>query len=184
LEPLIWKSNLTRSAVGAVVATGNEGLRVATTALRSTNAFVRRETAGRLGPIGIVRFRTNSTPEQLEILRSQAEIAVPPLISACGDPDELVRARAAIALGLLGQKPDLAIPILEKLLREESGWRVPSAAAKSLGRFGTNAAAAIPALKQGVEHKDSRVSGAAKDALQAIEAASAGGGGANGHDDR
>ena len=174
LEPLIWKSSITRSAVGALVSTGNEGLRVATTALRSTNAFVRRETTGRLGAIGIVRFSTNCTPEQLQILRSQAEIAVPPLIAVCADPDELVRARAAIALGLLGQKPDQAIPVLEKLLREESGWRVPAAAAKSLGRFGTNAVTAIPALKQAVEHKDSRVSGSARDALQAIDAAAAG----------
>jgi hypothetical protein len=50
---------------------------------------------------------------------------------------------------------------------------VPGAAAKSLGRFGTNAISAIPALKEALGNSDSRVSGSVKGALRAIEAGSA-----------
>jgi HEAT repeat protein len=169
LEPLIWKPNISRFAVGALADINEDGLRAALGGLHSTNTFVRRETAGRLGALGIKRFMTDSTPDQLQLLRRQAGIALPPLIVASTDPDELVRARAVIALGLLGQKPEQVVPVLEKLLRNEKGWRVPSAAAKSLGRFGANAVTAIPALKEALKHQDSRVSGAATNALRAIE---------------
>ena len=169
LEPLVWKSNTTRFATYALAALGDEGLRAATAGLRSTNVTVRRETAGALGGLGVIRFLTNSTPHQLDRLRSQAEIAIPALIATCDDPDEIVRARAAIALGLLGHKPDVVVPVLVKLLRDQNGWRVPSAAAKSLGRFGTNAASAIPALKEALNNTDRRVSQAADGALAAVQ---------------
>jgi len=130
---------------------------------------VRRETAAALGGLGVIRFLTNSTPHQLDRLRSQAEIAIPALIAACDDSDELVRARVATALGLLGQKPELAVPVLIKMLREGNGWRVPAAASRALGRFGTNAASAIPALKEALNNTDRRVSQATDGALAAVQ---------------
>jgi HEAT repeat protein len=133
--------------------------------------IVRRETAGVLGSRGLVRFDTNATAEQLQKLYADSEIAIPALITACADPDEFVRTKAAIALGLLGQKPQLVIPVLVKMLAEDkSSWRVPSAAATALGRFGVDAVPAIPELQQALEHSDSRVRESAKAALQSIQA--------------
>lgn len=169
LARLISNPNTTRFTATALAAIGNDGVRAVTGALLSTNVLVRREAAGVLGGLGIVRFATNSTPKQLEVLESQARLAVPSLVAACDDPDELVRARAATALGLLGAKSELAVPALIKALADgNSPWRVPSASARALGRFGSNAIPAIPALRQVQKSQDLRVSQAAAIALEAI----------------
>src|SRR5947208_13703149 len=53
LEPLVWKPRIARFAVGALVEIGDEGLRAAIPALRSTNVIVRREVTGRIGALGV-----------------------------------------------------------------------------------------------------------------------------------
>jgi HEAT repeats len=169
LKVLMNNPKIVRFAAAALVNINSNGVQEATSGLQSTNALVRRETAGVLGTMGIVRFTTNATPARMAILRAQAEVAVPPLIRALNDSDELTRARAATSLGLLGQKPETVVPALVKNLQETNGWRVPASAAKGLGRFGTNAVAALPALKAIAGHQDSRVREAVAASIQSIE---------------
>jgi HEAT repeat protein len=171
LMRLAEETNSVRFATLALAAIGQDGVRAAVIGLRSTNVVVRREIAGVLGTRGITRFATNASPERIAALHMQAEIAVPALITACSDEDEFVRARAATALGLLGQKPELAIPVLIKSLGETNGsWRVPTAAAKALGRFGTNAIPAIRALQDALQGNDSRIRAEAETTLRFLNA--------------
>jgi HEAT repeat protein len=172
LKALVDNPKTVRYVALALAEISPDGVEAATTGLRSTNALVRHKTAGVLGLLGLVRFSTNASPAQMELLRTQADIAVPPLIRALSDLDELTRASAATSLGLLGQKPDIAVPALIKNLQESNGWRVPASAAHGLGRFGTNAARALPALKAIAAHQDSRVREAANSAVEAIESPS------------
>jgi hypothetical protein len=172
LKALVNNPEAVRFAAWALVSISPNGVEAATSGLQSTNALVRRETAGVLGTPGVVRFTTNATPARMALLQAQAEFAVPPLIRALTDSDELTRARAATALGLLGQKAEIAVPALIRNLAETNGWRVPSSAAKGLRRFGTNATRALPALKAIVGHPDSRVRESATRAIEAIESQS------------
>jgi HEAT repeat protein len=169
LKALLNNTELVGSVGWALVSISPNGVEAAASGLQSTNAIIRRETAGVLGIPGIVRFTTNATPARMAVLRAQAEIAVPPLIRALNDSDELTRARAGTSLGLLGQKPEIVVPALIKNLQETNGWRVPASAAKGLSRFGTNAVAALPALKAIAQHTDSRVREAVATAIQSIE---------------
>lgn len=169
LKTLMNNPKIVHFTAGALVNISPDGVKAATSGLQSTNALVRRETAGVLGLLGLVRFRTNASPTQVGLLHTQANIAVPPLIRALNDSDELTRARAATSLGLLGQKAEIAVPALIKNLQETNGWRIPASAAKGLGRFGTNAVAALPALKAIVTHQDWRVREAVAKAIQSIE---------------
>lgn len=172
LKVMVNNLKIVHFATAALVNISPNGVEAATCGLQSTNALVRRETAGVLGIPGIVRFTTNATPARMAVLRAQAEFAVPPLIRALNDSDELTRARAAIALGLLGQKPEIAVPALIKNLQVTNSWRVPASAAKALGRFGPSAALALPALKEIATHPDSHVRETATSAIEAIESQS------------
>jgi len=172
LKALASNPKFVSTAARALVEIGPAGVEAAVAGLADTNAIVRRQTAGALGFPGIVRFTTNATPAQMAVLRAQAEFAIPPLIRALSDSDELTRARAATSLGLFGQNPELAVPALIKNLHETNGWRVPASAAKGLGRFGTNAASALPALKAITGHQDSRVRESVNSAIEAIESQS------------
>ncbi len=169
LKALMSNPKIVFTAARALVEIGPAGVEAAVSGLANTNAIVRRETAGVLGFPGIVRFTTNATPARMAVLRAQAEFAVPPLIRALNDSDELTRARAATALGLLGQKAEIVVPALIRNLAETNGWRVPASAAHGLGRFGTNAVPALPALKGIAGHQDSRVRESAATAIQSIE---------------
>jgi HEAT repeats len=169
LKVMVNNPKIVHFATAALVNISPNGVEAATSGLQSTNALVRRETAGVLGIPGIVRFTTNATPARMAVLRAQAEFAVPPLIRALNDSDELTRARAAISLGLLGQKPEIAVPALIKNLQVTNSWRVPASAAKALGRFGPRAAWALPALKEIATHSDSHVRETVAAAIQSIE---------------
>jgi HEAT repeat protein len=169
LTVLVNNPKLARFAAAALIYISPDGVKAATSGLENTNALVRREILGVLGTAGIVRFTTNATPARMAILGAQAEFAVPPMIRALSDSDELTRARAATSLGLLGQKPEIVVPALIRNLAETNGWRVPVSAAKGLSRFGTNAGAALPALKAIAGHPDSRVREAVATAIQSIE---------------
>jgi hypothetical protein len=169
LTVLLNNPKIVRLAALALIYISPNGVEAATSGLRSTNPLVRREIAGVLGTAGIVRFTTNATPARMAILRAQAEFAVPALIRLLNDSDELTRARAGTSLGLLGQKPEIVVPALIRNLGETNGWRVPHSAAKGLSRFGTNAAAALPALKAIAAHQDWRVREMVEAAIQSIE---------------
>jgi hypothetical protein len=156
LTVLLNNPKSVRFATLSLIYISTNGVDAATTGLRSTNPLVRREIAGVLGTAGIVRFTTNATPARMAILRAQSEFAVPALIRTLNDSDELTRARAGTSLGLLGQKSEIVVPALIKNLQETNGWRVPASAAKGLSRFGTNAAAALPALKAIAGHQEIR----------------------------
>jgi len=169
LTALVNNPGIARCAAAALVNISTNGVEAATSGLQSTNPLVRREIAGVLGTIGIVRFTTNATPARMAILRAQAEFAVPTLIRLLSDSDELTRARAGTSLGLLGQKPEIVVPALIKNLQETNGWRVPASASKGLERFGTNAVAALPALKAILGHPDSRVRETVAGAIHYIE---------------
>lgn len=169
LKELVNNPKIVHFAASALVNINLEGVQAATCGLQSTNVIVRRETAGVLGILGLVRFSTNASPARLDLLRTQSEFVVPPLIHALTDPDELTQARAATSLGLLGQKPEIVVPALIKNLQETNGWRVPASAAKGLGRFGPEATPALPALKAVAGHQDSRVREAVAGAIRAIE---------------
>jgi HEAT repeat protein len=169
LTVLLNNPKIVRLAAAALIYISTNGVEAATTGLRSTNPLVRREIAGVLGTAGIVRFSTNATPARMAILRAQAEFAVPALIRLLNDSDELTRARAGTSLGLLGQKPEIVVPALIRNLGETNGWRVPHSAAKGLSRFGTNAVAALPALKAIAQHQDSSVREMVATAIQSIE---------------
>jgi HEAT repeat protein len=153
----------------ALISISPGGVDAVVSGLGSTNVVVRRESAGVLGALGIERFWSKGSEARMDALQARGHIAVPPLINALIDPDELVRARAATALGVLGQRPEIALPALIKNLRDTNGWRVPASAAKALGRFGPDAASAVPALKEAAQHKDSRVREAAEGAIRALE---------------
>jgi hypothetical protein len=169
LKTLMNNPKIVHFATAALININPDGVEAATSGLQSTKAIVRRETAGVMGRLGVVRFTTNASPARIELLRAQADKAVPPLIRALSDLDELTRARAATSLGLLGQKAEIAVPALIHNLQETNGWRVPASAAHGLGRFGTNAVAALPALKAIAGHPDSRVREAVATAIQSIE---------------
>jgi hypothetical protein len=169
LTALLNNPKIARCAASILVYISTNGVEAATSGLRSTNPLVRREIAGVLGTIGIVRFTTNAIPARMAILRAQAEFAVPALIRLLNDSDELTRARAGTSLGLLGQKPEIVVPALIRNLGETNGWRVPHSAAKGLSRFGTNAVAALPALKAIAAHQDWRVREIVETAIQSIE---------------
>jgi hypothetical protein len=169
LTVLVNDPKIARFATLGLVNISPDGVEAATPGLRSTNPLVRREIAGVLGTLGIVRFTTNATPARMAVLRAQAEFAVPPLIGALNDSDELTRARAGTSLGLLGQKPEIVVPALIRNLAETNGWRIPASAAKGLSRFGSNAVAALPALKAIAGHQDSRVRETVATAIQSIE---------------
>jgi len=155
----------------ALIKIGPAGVDAVVSGLGSTNIAVRRECAGILGSPGIARFSTNWTwtLARMDALQAHGHIAIPPLLVALNDSDELVRARAAIALGFLGQQPGVVLPALIQNLHEINGWRVPASAAKAIGRFGSDAVSAIPELKKVADHKDLRVREAVEGAIHALE---------------
>ncbi len=87
------------------------------------------------------------------------------------DPIPPNRASAARALGASTARPDLVVPALAEALQVKDGL-LRIATAEALGKFGTNAHAAIPALQQLIQdprEKDPAVPAAAAAALQLID---------------
>lgn len=82
---------------------------------------------------------------QWELGKDYPEILFTPLFNCLKDPDPRVRARAANALGMLGQQPDTVVPALTALLSDPDGW-VRNMAALGLSLYGTRAKPAVPAL--------------------------------------
>jgi len=99
-----------------------------------------------------------------------AQDAVPALIAVlrCFDSDDSYCAVAA--LGNIHSKPELAVPALIRHL-EKSGLRPVDLrrTIESIGNFGTNAQAAIPALEQLAKDPDNDIRSWASDVLKQIK---------------
>jgi HEAT repeat protein len=118
----------------------------------------------------VVRLRgsdeedSEAAATSLRRLGPKAAPAVPALVKALGDPDQGVRANAAICLGFIGHQAKAAVPALSRLLMDQNEVdTVRSWAALSLGRIGPDALPVlIEALKPG---SDVFVRGAAANAV-------------------
>ena len=83
---------------------------------------------------------------ELGRLGRQGHSAAPQLLAALKYPD--VRYAAAEALGPVGADPDVAVPALITMLKNEEDRGGRPALAGALGNFGRAAATAIPALRE------------------------------------
>jgi HEAT repeat protein len=93
--------------------------------------------------------------------REQLKAAVPALVAALKDPNEILRARAALALGNID--PVVAIAPMLYALTDTTSVRV--SAVYALARAGP---AAVPALTQALTNDDQRVRSGAAEALRDI----------------
>jgi len=102
-------------------------------------------------------------------LGTKAESAIPALLESLNDREWPDREMAAEALGLIGRQAAQVIPALITALKEDPDERVRAKAAKSLGRFasqaGTDSKAAIQALRGAMKDSDLQVQMAAAGAL-------------------
>jgi hypothetical protein len=169
LTAMLNDSNTVYLAGLALISVRPAGLDAVLAGLESTNTFTRRQCAGALAALGVSPFWSEGSRSREDTLQRRGHVAVPPLLKALNDSDELVRTKAAAALGLLGQQPELVVPALIRNLHQTNSWRVPASAAKALGRFGPDAASAIPELKKAAQHADLGVREAANSAIEAIE---------------
>jgi HEAT repeat protein len=82
-------------------------------------------------------------------IRSQPELAVPALVVALRDPVQAVRLQAIVALTVLRPqaRAALVVPALTQALADPDEW-IRANAVEGLGRFKTNAWAAVPALTE------------------------------------
>ncbi|MFB2768186.1 HEAT repeat domain-containing protein [Pelatocladus sp. BLCC-F211] len=95
---------------------------------------------------------------------SQAAPAVPVLNRLLKDKNQDVRTITVYALRQIGKDP--VLPLINSLKHQDSNVRVN--AAVTLGLFGTEAKAAIPALTNALKDPDSKVRSAATSALREI----------------
>jgi HEAT repeat protein len=72
--------------------------------------------------------------------------AVPALIRWADDPDYFVQAGVLSSLGGIGQRPDLAIPVLLNAVEHDSNGMVRRDAAEALGCFAEDSEAVLPEL--------------------------------------
>ena len=136
IEELIEKLNdkddfVVEDAKGALELKGEEAIDPLISALSSRKKNIRLHAANFLGAIGdekaiqplILTLRDNNKLVRREASTSLSRMgpaAVDPLIGVLDDPDWRVRGAAAWALGNLNDEK--AIPALEKLLDDESGY--------------------------------------------------------------
>jgi len=169
-------------ASAALAGIGPAGVAPLTQALTNGNREIRYQAANTLGQFGLVRLTSDATPAALAAISVEARLAAPALIGRLKDPDDLMRAKAAIALGLLGHEPEIVVPaLIENLQDTNTSLRVLASAAKSLCRFQGAAQSAVPLLLKALEHPDKRVREAATNALQQIDSEAAAKAGVHGH---
>ena len=108
-----------------------------------------------LAAFAIVDLSTNATP------------AIPVFLHDLGDRNEMVRERAADALGILHLQPDIVVPALQNLLADHSSM-ARCLALSSLGRFGVDAGMAMPAIVLLQQDPDEYVRLFATNALSSI----------------
>jgi HEAT repeat protein len=96
--------------------------------------------------------------------------ALPSLIRALDDSDELVRARSAHAIGAIGPGAEAALPALLELLKNrDEGSRIGACIA--FKGIGPPAASALPALRRALGDRSTDVREFAQRAIDAIEQA-------------
>jgi hypothetical protein len=108
---------------------------------------------GSAGGLAVTQGLTNSNPwirfgcvGQWEIGKAYAGQYIPNLIDRLKDPDRNVRARAANALGLMGQQEEKIVPALIQSL-DDQDQNVRCMAALGLSCIGKKAKAAVPSLR-------------------------------------
>jgi len=113
---------------------------------------------------------------QLRKQYTAANQAIPALIEALSDTDNIVRTSAAITLQVMGPDASNAVPALAKIVADTGGGPQTSsgpftraAAAVALGKMGPAAAAALPTLKSVLQESHSAVRGSAAVAIWRID---------------
>jgi len=107
---------------------------------------------GTNGAIAVAQGLTNSHTwirhgcvGQWDMCTYYPKIVFDPLFDRLRDPEPIIRARAANALGMLHQQPERVVPVLIALLRDRDDW-VRCMAALGLDLYGEPAKPAVPAL--------------------------------------
>jgi HEAT repeat protein len=95
--------------------------------------------------------------------------AVPALIHWANDRDYWVRDGVVSALGGIGKRPDLAVPVLLNALEHDSNSMVRRDAAGALGSFANDSEAVLPALTKALESPDWEARGGALSGLGKIQ---------------
>lgn len=118
-----------------------------------------------LGPDAIIPMLTAATNLQgkhdlWELLHNFGNLgtngapAVPALIHWANDPDHWVRDGVVSALGGIGKRPDLAVPVLINALEHDPNGMVRRDAASSLGVFAHDSDAILPELTRMLKDPD------------------------------
>jgi HEAT repeats/HEAT repeat len=89
-----------------------------------------------------------------ENLRTNGASAVPALIHWANDPDYWVRDGVVSALGGIGERPGLAVPVLTNALEHDSNSMVRRDAAEALGSFANDSEAVLPELIKTLKDPD------------------------------
>jgi hypothetical protein len=79
-------------------------------------------------------------------LGSNGAPAIPGIIHWADDPDYFVRDGVVSALGGIGQRPDLALPVILNALEHDTNGMVRRDAAEALGAFASDSDAVLPEL--------------------------------------
>jgi len=95
--------------------------------------------------------------------------AVPALIHWANDSDDWVRDGVVSALGGIGKRPDLAVPVLLNALEHDSNWMVRRDAAAALGSFANDSEAVLPELTKTLKDPDWEARGGALTGLGKIQ---------------
>lgn len=95
--------------------------------------------------------------------------AVPALIHWANNPDYWVRDGVVSALGGIGERPDLAVPVLTNALEHDSNWMVRRDAADALGSFANDSAVVLPELTRMLKDPEWQVRGGALSGLGKIQ---------------
>ncbi len=102
-------------------------------------------------------------------LNQDAKTAHRALLAGCRDPAPGVRKEAAKALIRTDVQPAVAVPVLSRLLLQDSDSRVRYWAAFSLGLLHENAKEAVPALRRATNDPNAWVASRAAEALEKVE---------------
>lgn len=107
--------------------------------------------------------------QNFESLGTNGATAVPALIQWADDPDYWVRNGVMDALGGIGKRPDLAVPVLLNALEHDTNSMVRRDAATALGSFANDSEAVLPALTNALKDSDWQVRGGALSGLGKIQ---------------
>lgn len=122
-------------------------------------------------PVLMQRLGTGDVDERDAVMGALSAIAsdaVPSLVKALSEPNEVVRERAVLCLGEIALKPSICVPALAKTLSDKKA-SVRQSAAGALGRFGEGAKLAAPHLLDLLKDEEPQVRISAAVALKRID---------------